>query len=66
MRQNFINSQIKNEDCVVDSMVIMELTELKHLDNIDLLKYLAYLQICQENSSHLYTLQELQNCILRG
>lgn len=46
--------------------MIMELSDLKHFDNIDLLKYLAYLQVCQENSPHLYTLQELQNCILRG
>ena len=36
------------------------------MSSIDLLKYLAYLQVCPENSSHLQTLQELQNRVLKG
>ena len=42
----------------------MELADLKHFNTLDMLKYLAYLQVCQENSSHLQILQELQNRVL--
>ena len=44
----------------------MNLSELQSYSSIDLLKYLAYLQVCQENSSHLQTLQDLQNRVLNG
>lgn len=44
----------------------MELADLKHFNTLDMLKYLAYLQVCQENSSHLQILQELQNRVLKG
>lgn len=44
----------------------MDLPELHSLSRIDLLKYLAYLQVCPENSSHLQTLQDLQNRVLNG
>lgn len=46
--------------------MFMKLADLRHLNNLDLLKYLAYLQVCQENSSHLQILQELQNRVLKG
>lgn len=44
----------------------MEFQEIKLLDRTALLNYLAFLQICPENSSHLQTLQSLQNRVLEG
>lgn len=44
----------------------MRIDDLRQLDKDCLLKYLAYLQVCQENSSYLQTLQELQNSVLNG
>ncbi len=44
----------------------MTISQLHHYNTERLLKYLAFLQICPEDSSHLQTLKDLQNKVLKG